>query len=60
VRTVAADAGVKAGALIHTVRVALTGRVVSPGLFETTALLGRDRTLRRLAAGSQMIAVPRG
>jgi glutamyl-tRNA synthetase len=31
------------------VRVAVTGRLVSPPLFESIELLGRDRTLRRLA-----------
>jgi glutamyl-tRNA synthetase len=45
-----ADArGVKAGTLIHAVRVALTGRTVSPGLFEVAALVGRDLTHARLA-----------
>jgi glutamyl-tRNA synthetase len=29
-------------------RFAATGRTVSAGLFETLALLGRERTLRRL------------
>ncbi|HEY3483720.1 MAG TPA: glutamate--tRNA ligase, partial [Streptomyces sp.] len=32
------------------VRVALTGRRISPPLFESIELLGRERTLRRLAA----------
>jgi glutamyl-tRNA synthetase len=32
------------------VRVAITGRTVSPPLFESIELLGRDRTLRRLTA----------
>jgi glutamyl-tRNA synthetase len=32
------------------VRVAITGRTVSPPLFESVELLGRDRSLRRLAA----------
>jgi glutamyl-tRNA synthetase len=31
-------------------RVALTGTTVSPGIFESLALLGRDETLRRIAA----------
>ena len=43
-------AGVKAGALIHAVRVALTGKTVSPGLFEVMALLGRDRVRQRVKA----------
>jgi glutamyl-tRNA synthetase len=34
------------------VRVAVTGRTVSPPLFESMVLLGRDRTLARLKAGT--------
>ena len=34
------------------VRVAVTGRTVSPPLFESLELLGRDRTLARLAVAS--------
>jgi glutamyl-tRNA synthetase len=48
-RACAAARGVKAGALIHATRVAVTGRAVSPGLFEVLALLGRDRALGRMA-----------
>jgi glutamyl-tRNA synthetase len=48
VRAAAEQAGLKAGALIHAVRVALTGRTVSPGLFEVMALLGRDTVLQRM------------
>jgi glutamyl-tRNA synthetase len=40
--------GVKAAGLIHATRVAVTGRAVSPGLFEVLELLGRDRSVRRL------------
>jgi glutamyl-tRNA synthetase len=47
-RSVAQVRGIKAGSLIHATRVAVTGRAVSPGLFEVLALLGRDRTLARL------------
>jgi glutamyl-tRNA synthetase len=39
---------VKAGVLIHGTRLALTGRMVSPGLFEMLVLVGRENTLRRL------------
>jgi glutamyl-tRNA synthetase len=42
--------GVKPGEVIHPVRVAATGRTVGPGLFETLAVLGRERVLQRLAA----------
>jgi glutamyl-tRNA synthetase len=49
VRRVAHAAGLKPATLIHATRVALTGRTVSPGLFEVAALVGRDRTRARLA-----------
>jgi glutamyl-tRNA synthetase len=48
-RAVAEERGVKAGILIHPTRVALTGQLASPGLFDVMALLGRDATLARLA-----------
>lgn len=47
-RLVAERGGVKAAPLIHATRVAVTGRTVSPGLFEVLALLGRDRVYKRL------------
>jgi len=48
-RQVAEARGVKAGTLIHAVRVAVTGTAVSPGLFEVLALVGRPRVRERLA-----------
>jgi glutamyl-tRNA synthetase len=48
VRGTAASRSIKAGALIHATRVAVTGRTQSPGLFEVLAWLGRDRTHARL------------
>jgi glutamyl-tRNA synthetase len=50
VRGVAASRGLKAGPLIHAVRVAVTGRTVSPGLFEVLSLLGEERVRVRLQA----------
>jgi len=51
-RSVAETRGVKAASLIHAVRVALTGRSASPGLFEVAAFLGRARVHARfLKAG---------
>jgi len=43
--------GLKMGQLAQPVRVALTGRTASPGLFEVMEVLGRDRTLFRLRQG---------
>jgi glutamyl-tRNA synthetase len=40
--------GLKAGALIHPIRVGLTGRSTSPGIFESIVLLGRERAVARL------------
>ena len=45
------EEGIKMGQLAQPVRVALTGRTASPGLFEVMEVLGRDRTLFRLRQG---------
>jgi glutamyl-tRNA synthetase len=45
------EEGIKMGALAQPVRVALTGRTASPGLFEVMEVLGRERTLFRLRQG---------
>jgi glutamyl-tRNA synthetase len=47
-RQIADARGVKAGALIHATRVGVTGRAVSPGLFEVLVILGRERVIARL------------
>jgi len=40
--------GIKIGQIIHPVRVAATGKSVGLGLFDSLAILGRERVLRRL------------
>jgi glutamyl-tRNA synthetase len=47
-REVASENGLKGGPLIHAVRLAVTGRTASPGLFEVLALLGQQGSLARL------------
>jgi glutamyl-tRNA synthetase len=47
-RALAESRGLKAGALIHATRLALTGRMVSPGLFEMLELVGREPALARM------------
>jgi len=42
------ELGIKSGEIIHPTRLALTGRTVSPGLFDVMALLGKDCCLMRL------------
>lgn len=58
-RAVAEGRGLKAGTLIHAVRVAITGKTTSPGLFEVLTLVGRERTHQRLAAAIARISAPR-
>lgn len=48
--------GVKGGDLIHPTRLALTGRTVSPGLFDVMALLGKERCLTRINRAIQYIS----
>jgi glutamyl-tRNA synthetase len=48
VRGLAETRGIKAAALIHATRVAVTGRAVSPGLFEVLELLGAERVTARI------------
>ena len=56
VRGTASARGIKAGALIHATRVAVTGRTQSPGLFEILAWLGQDRVRARLALLQEFLA----
>jgi glutamyl-tRNA synthetase len=53
-RNTAEARGVKAASLIHAVRVAVTGKTVSPGLFDVLALLGRSRVHARFAAARRL------
>lgn len=55
VRATAEARGVKAATLIHAVRVALTGRTASPGLFEVAVLLGRSVVNTRIASALALI-----
>jgi glutamyl-tRNA synthetase len=54
-RQIADRHGLKASALIHATRVAVTGRANSPGLFEVLELLGQDRTVTRMRAALPLI-----
>jgi glutamyl-tRNA synthetase len=47
-RGFAEQSGLSAGKLIHPLRLALTGKTVSPGLFELMEVLGRETVMRRL------------
>ena len=45
---IAADNNLALGKVIHPTRLALTGRTVSPGMFDVMVLLGKENTLARL------------
>jgi glutamyl-tRNA synthetase len=48
VRDYANDNGLKLGQVAQPLRAALTGRAMSPGLFDVMAVLGRDESIARL------------
>ena len=48
--------GVKPGKLYQPIRVAITGSSVSPGIFESLAVLGREETLERLDTAVERLA----
>jgi glutamyl-tRNA synthetase len=49
-RPLAEELGLKAGQLFGALRVAVTGRAVAPPLFQTMAVLGKERCLQRIEA----------
>jgi glutamyl-tRNA synthetase len=55
-RSLVEERGVKPKDVFQPIRVALAGTTVSPGIFETIAVLGREETLRRMDAA--LAAVP--
>lgn len=52
---IAADNGLALGKVIHPTRLALTGRTVSPGMFDVMVLLGKKKTLERLYKAVEFI-----
>lgn len=57
-RSIAETHGLKAGALIHATRVAVTGRAASPGLFEVLELIGREKVVTRLRHALTLLPNP--
>jgi glutamyl-tRNA synthetase len=54
-RDLAIEMGVKAGSVFGILRGAVTGRQVSPPLFETMAIMGHERTLKRIDLGIKVL-----
>jgi glutamyl-tRNA synthetase len=57
-RQAAERAGMKAGEFFTPIRVAVTGRAISPPLFASLELLGRERSLARIDAALEKLGAP--
>ncbi len=55
-RQLAEKLGIKAGQLFNVLRVATTARDATPPLFETMAVLGKDRCLKRIKSAIAMLS----
>jgi glutamyl-tRNA synthetase len=53
-----ASRGIKIGDIVHAIRVAVTGKAVGFGLFETLAILGRERSIARIDRALERAANP--
>jgi glutamyl-tRNA synthetase len=54
-KTVMDQTGLKLGKIAQPVRVALTGKTASPGIFEVTAILGKNKVISRLQKAIRFI-----
>jgi glutamyl-tRNA synthetase len=54
-RALAEEQGLKAGQLFMPIRVAVTGRTESPGLFETLKVIGDDRVRARIRTAIELL-----
>ncbi len=55
-RTLADERDLRLGPMLRIVRVAVTGKTVAPPLFETLAILGRERVLTRIDRGLEALS----
>ncbi len=55
-RAAAAELSMKAGDLFMVMRVAVTGSTMSPPLFESIEILGKEETIRRMDAAIGLIS----
>ncbi|MHB0866176.1 MAG: glutamate--tRNA ligase [Thermoleophilia bacterium] len=55
IRTVADQMDIKLGKFLQPIRIAVSGRMVTPGMFETLAMLGRKTSLDRITAALSLI-----
>jgi glutamyl-tRNA synthetase len=51
---------VKPGKLYQPIRVAITGTAVSPGIFESLAVLGKNRSVERIERAVERLSTESG
>ncbi|WAM34720.1 glutamate--tRNA ligase [Caldicellulosiruptor morganii] len=54
VRKKAEELNIKAANIIHTIRVCISGRTVTPGLFEMMEVMGKDEVVKRIKKACDM------
>lgn len=54
------EAGLSAKDFIHPCRAALTGKMASPGFYDTVALLGKEKAVKRLRYAAEHLVTPSG
>lgn len=54
-RKLAEELNIKAADIIHSVRVAVSGRIMGPGLFELLEVLGKDKVIKRLESAKKLV-----
>jgi glutamyl-tRNA synthetase len=54
-KQLATELGVKAGALVQPCRVACTGKLIGPSLYQLLEVLGREKTLKRISRAAQLV-----
>ena len=57
-RPLAAELGLRTGEFFGLLRVAITGRAAAPPLFQTMAVLGKEKCLNRLKAALRVLPAP--
>jgi nondiscriminating glutamyl-tRNA synthetase len=56
-RQVAEESDMKLGKFLQPVRIAVSGKLVTPGMFETLAVLGKEESLKRIEAARAMYSI---
>jgi glutamyl-tRNA synthetase len=54
-RAAAEEMDIKLGKFLQPIRIAVSGKTVTPGMFETLALLGREKSIRRINTAMELL-----